>query len=120
MKIIDFGLSKVMGSNELAYEGYGSLPYKTPEQLLGKKYNFSVDIWALGITVYWLIYNNFPVCCQSKHKMKKLLVKYEYNNKDKSNDNNLCFKVLRGALVNDYKKRLNIKDLMKIKDNNEE
>ena len=120
LKIIDFGLSKVMGSNELAYEGYGSLPYKTPEQLLGKKYNFSVDIWALGITVYWLIYNNFPVCCQSKHKMKKLLVKYEYNNKDKSNDNNLCFKVLRGALVNDYKKRLNIKDLMKIKDNNEE
>ena len=119
LKIIDFGLSKVMGSNEFAYEGYGSLPYKTPEQLLGKKYNFSVDIWALGITVYWLLYNNFPVSCQSKHKMKKLLVKYEYN-KDKSNDDNLCFKVLRGTLVNDFKKRLNIKDLMKIKDNDEE
>ena len=117
LKIIDFGLSKVMGSNEFAYEGYGSLPYKTPEQLLGKKYNFSVDIWALGITIYWLIYNTFPVSCQTKHKMKKLLAKYEYNNKDKSHDDNLCFKVLRGTLLNDFKKRLNIKDLMKIKDN---
>ena len=117
LKIIDFGLSKVMGINEFAYEGYGSLPYKTPEQLLGKKYNFSVDIWALGISIYWLIYNNFPVSCQSKHKLKKLLVKYEYNNKDKSVSNLLCYKVLSSTLINDFKKRFNIKELLKLKDN---
>ena len=116
LKIIDFGLSKVMGINEYAYEAYGSLPYKTPEQLSGKKYNFSVDIWALGISIYWLIYNNFPVPCQSKHKMKKLLVKYEYNNKDKSVSNLFCYKILSSTLINDYKKRSNVKELLNVKD----
>ena len=119
VKIIDFGLSKVMGLNEYAYEGYGSLPYKAPEQLLGKKYNFSVDIWALGISVYWLVHNNFPVSSENKHKMKKLIIKYDYkndNNKDIGNENTFYNKILTHTLVNDFRKRFNVIELMKYKD----
>ena len=119
VKIIDFGLSKVMGINEFAYEGYGSLPYKAPEQLLGRKYNFSVDIWALGISVYWLVHNNFPVSSENKHKMKKLIIKYDFkndNNKDNGSDNIFYNKILIHTLVNDYRKRFNIIELMKYKD----
>ena len=119
VKIIDFGLSKVMGTNEFAYEGYGSLPYKAPEQLLGKKYSFSVDIWALGVSVYWLVYNNFPVCSENKHKMKKLIIKYDFKNdgnKVNGNENIFYNKILSYTLVNDYRKRFNIIELMKYKD----
>ena len=119
VKIIDFGLSKVMGINEFAYEGYGSLPYKAPEQLLGKKYSFSVDIWALGVSVYWLVYNNFPVCSENKHKMKKLIIKYDFKNdgnKVNGNENIFYNKILSYTLVNDYRKRFNIIELMKYKD----
>ena len=118
LKIIDFGLSKVMGINEFAYEGYGSLPYKSPEQLLGKKYSFPVDIWALGITIYWLIHNHFPVSTESKHKMKKLIIKYDYkeDNNKIGNDNIFFNKLLSHTLVNDYRKRVKIIELMKYKE----
>jgi calcium/calmodulin-dependent protein kinase I len=121
LKIIDFGLSKVMGVNEYANEGYGSLPYKSPEQLLGKKYSFPVDIWALGITIYWLVYGHFPVSAETKHKMKKLIVKYEYkvnNENDKIVGNESFFynKILTHTLINDYRKRVNILELMKYKE----
>ena len=117
LKIIDFGLSKVMGTNEFAYEGYGSLPYKAPEQLLGKKYSFPVDIWALGISVYWLINNTFPYNCDNKHKMKQLIVKYEYKNDDDNGGDNFFYKkILSHTLVNDFRKRANILELMKYKE----
>ena len=118
LKIIDFGLSKVMGINEFAYEGYGSLPYKSPEQLLGKKYSFPVDIWALGITIYWLIHNHFPVSTESKHKMKKLIIKYDYkDDQNKIGNENIFFnKLFSHTLVNDYRKRAKIIELMKYKE----
>ena len=118
LKIIDFGLSKVMGINEFAYEGYGSLPYKSPEQLLGKKYSFPVDIWALGITIYWLIYNHFPVSAENKHKMKKLIIKYDYkdDNNKIGNENLFYNKIFSHTLVNDYRKRVKIIELMKYKE----
>jgi hypothetical protein len=48
--------------------------------------------------------------------MKKLLVKYEYNNKDKSVSNLYCYKILSSTLINDYKKRSNVKELLNVKD----
>lgn len=53
-KIIDFGLSKTIGKSEFAMENYGSLMFKSPEFFLKKYYNFSIDLWALGITVFYL------------------------------------------------------------------
>ena len=106
-----------MGINEFAYEGYGSLPYKAPEQLLGKKYSFPVDIWALGISVYWLINNTFPYNCDNKHKMKQLIVKYEYKNDDDNGGDNFFYKkILSHTLVNDFRKRANVLELMKYKE----
>ena len=60
IKILDFGLGKILGPNEYCTEPYGTLSYVAPEVLLEKSYNKQVDAWSLGITAYLLIGGNLP------------------------------------------------------------
>ena len=115
LKIIDFGLSKVIGFREQVKDCYGSLPFKSPELILGNYYNFSVDIWALGITIYWLVYGKYPCNGGSRHKTKNLICKYEFKSEEIREDskNELFNEIMLKCLVNDCKKRVNIYDLKK-------
>jgi hypothetical protein len=60
IKIVDFGLSKILGINEKSKEAYGTLSYAAPEIILKKDYNNKVDIWSLGIIMYFLISGYLP------------------------------------------------------------
>lgn len=60
LKIVDFGLSKVLGKTEKSNESYGTLAFAAPELILRKNYNKSIDIWSLGVIVYFLICGNYP------------------------------------------------------------
>ncbi|CAD8097804.1 unnamed protein product [Paramecium primaurelia] len=56
--LIDFGLSAQLTNVEgskLMNENCGTILYMAPEQIQKKKYNRSVDIWALGIVVFNLL-----------------------------------------------------------------
>ena len=66
IKIIDFGLSKIMGFKDFSDDSYGSLPFKSPQQILKHPYDFKVDVWALGISLFWLIYGDFPYTKENK------------------------------------------------------
>jgi hypothetical protein len=113
LKIIDFGLSKVIGYKEFVKDDYGSLPFKSPELINGKFYNFSVDIWALGITIFWLVYEKYPCNGGNRNKTKNLIVDYEYKPEFISNEekNELYNEIMLKCLINDYKKRFNINNL---------
>ena len=110
LKIIDFGLSKIIGFKEFTDDSYGSLPYKSPQQILKQPYDFKVDVWALGISIYWLIYSDFPYTKENKYKMKKNIVNYQFNENciKIGNKNDYVNKVLLNSLVNDFEKRFNI------------
>jgi serine/threonine protein kinase len=60
LKIVDFGLSKVLGITEKSNESYGTLAFAAPELILKKNYNKSIDIWSLGVIVYFLLCGNYP------------------------------------------------------------
>ena len=60
IKILDFGLGKILGPNECCTEPYGTLSYVAPEVLLEKSYNKQVDAWSLGVTAYLLIGGSLP------------------------------------------------------------
>lgn len=60
IKIMDFGLSKILGSSETVTDGFGTLTYVAPEVLKREPYNKSVDIWSLGIIVYYTVCGEFP------------------------------------------------------------
>lgn len=59
-KIVDFGLSKIIGPNETAIEPFGTLGYVAPEVLKKEPYNFSCDLWSLGCIIYALISGSLP------------------------------------------------------------
>ena len=57
IKLIDYGLSRFLSKNELiSGEPFGTLGYAAPEILNGEKYGFKVDIFSLGIVMYYLKY----------------------------------------------------------------
>jgi serine/threonine protein kinase len=60
VKIMDFGLSKVVGIYDSTIEGYGSLCYTTPEIILKRNYNHKVDVWSFGVLLYFCLTRLFP------------------------------------------------------------
>lgn len=59
-KIIDFGMSAIIGENEKLSESYGTLFYVSPEIIKKVSYGKETDIWSFGIIIYFLLYGDFP------------------------------------------------------------
>lgn len=60
LKLVDFGLSKILGPNETSTDPFGTLSYVAPEVLLQKPYGKNVDLWSLGVIVYVLLSGMLP------------------------------------------------------------
>lgn len=59
-KLVDFGLSKIIGPLEQANEPFGTVGYAAPEILLKQRYGRNVDVWSLGVIIYALISGFLP------------------------------------------------------------
>lgn len=68
VKIIDFGLSKTITETEVATESYGTILFTAPEILLKKTYNKQIDIWSLGIVIYYVIFETLPFKSEERIK----------------------------------------------------
>ena len=73
-KIIDFGLSRVLGKFEQCNDPYGSLSFQAPEMLMGKYYDFKVDIWSMGVSVYYLMFGELPFEGKNSEKLKEAIL----------------------------------------------
>lgn len=60
LKIMDFGLSKIMSSSEKSVDGVGTLNYVAPEVLVRDPYNTKADVWSLGIILYFIFTKFLP------------------------------------------------------------
>jgi len=132
LKIIDFGLSKILGVNETTNEPYGSLSYKAPELIMHKDYNSKVDVWSLGITIYYITYKMLPFEEGNREDVKNAIINnpvpYYANNilydlnylKNPINTNNkydkefkssMVFSILKDCLIKNPSKRYDIEQL---------
>jgi Ca2+-binding EF-hand superfamily protein/RIO-like serine/threonine protein kinase len=59
-KLVDFGLSKIVGPSEKCHDPFGTLSYVAPEVLLQKPYDKGVDLWSLGVIIYLLMSGTLP------------------------------------------------------------
>ena len=60
IRLLDFGLSKIIGNDEKCTEPYGTLTFVAPEVLQGKPYDKSVDLWSIGIITFLLLCGYLP------------------------------------------------------------
>jgi len=62
VKIVDFGLAKLVGVTKLTKEGatLGTVAYMSPEQAQGAEVDHGTDIWALGAVLYEMIAGRQP------------------------------------------------------------
>lgn len=75
LKLIDFGFATKIPENTLLKEQIGS-PYNVaPEILLGKEYDFKVDIWAAGVILYNMISGKQPFSADSEEELAEKILK---------------------------------------------
>ena len=60
IRILDFGLSKILGPNQTCDEGYGTPGYAAPEVISRYNYSFEADIWSIGVIMYFLCMRKLP------------------------------------------------------------
>ncbi|MEN8008660.1 MAG: protein kinase, partial [Candidatus Krumholzibacteriota bacterium] len=62
IKILDFGLAKLMGMAGVTKTGVtmGTVRYMSPEQATGEETDHRLDIWSLGLLMYEMATGKFP------------------------------------------------------------
>lgn len=60
IKLIDFGLSKILLPNKKIEVVDGTLSYVSPEALELNMYFAESDVWSIGIVMYLLVYGKLP------------------------------------------------------------
>ena len=59
-KLVDFGLSKIIGPTEKSTEPFGTLGYVAPEVLSKEPYGIACDLWSLGCLAFALLSGCLP------------------------------------------------------------
>jgi tetratricopeptide (TPR) repeat protein len=62
VKILDFGLAKLSGSERVTQEGktVGTIPYMPPEQLQDEDVDERADLWAAGVLLFEMMTGKLP------------------------------------------------------------
>ena len=118
IRILDFGLSKILGSNEKCNEPYGTLTYCAPEIIIDEPYNKAVDLWSLGVMTYLMVSGKLPFNHQDENEIARQVV---YDEPDYSRNpiwkelSPECKDFIQRLLQKDQNKRMTIKEALEHK-----
>ena len=79
LKVMDFGIAKLMSSSGLTKTGtsLGTLSYMSPEQAQGVAADHRTDIWSLGVVLYEMLTADLPFKAEHEAGLLYLIVNEE-------------------------------------------
>lgn len=78
VKLIDFGHAIKYKTGECFNVFAGSLFYLSPEMVKNKKYDYRIDIWALGVLYYEMLYKLPPFYAETDEEIFELIILGQY------------------------------------------
>lgn len=76
--LADFGLARILKNKETLHDSSGTLSYMAPEMFTRDGHSFPVDIWALGVLVYFMLCGYMPFDCDNDDETKQTIMKNDY------------------------------------------
>ena len=114
IKLMDFGLGKILGHKEKTVEGYGTLCFVAPEIVQRTPYNNSVDIWSLGVTLYYIGSRTYPFDSNNDNEIAKKIcyIPVEFPDSIWVKKSKEYKNLISSCLEKDMKKRINIDEIL--------
>lgn len=114
IKLIDFGLSKIIGPKERSKDPFGTIPYAAPEIILRKPYSHSVDIWSLGVTIFFLLTGFHPFDSHDQQELLKKIVREEpdWDADEWKGTSKQAKDLVKKLLTKDKDKRIEIEEVL--------
>lgn len=111
LRLVDFDLSRNISDDALIKQYSGSPLYMPPEVFSLEPHTKMVDIWSLGICLYYMVTDTFPFNADSYHELEEKVLFDEVsfpNNMDLSND---LKDLIKKMLTKDPTKRITIDEI---------
>ena len=116
IRILDFGLGKIIGPNEKCSEPYGTIIYCAPEIILDYPYTKNVDSWSLGVITYIILYGRLPFWDKDRSKLSMQITRinpiYKIGSVHISDE---AKNFIQSLLIKDQYKRMSIKKALEHK-----
>ena len=118
IRILDFGLSKIIGPGETCRESYGTPGYAAPEVIDEENYGKKIDVWSIGAITYFMCSSKLPFDYITKGLKIKNIVINTLNDEIKFKE--VCWKkfskeaiqFIKGCMNKKPEKRLTIKEVL--------
>ena len=106
LKLIDFGMAKIIKDDEKANSFCGTPEYLPPEIITGEGHNKMADWWSFGTLVYEMLFGVPPFFNENIEKMYELITKGELRFPKKFKVSDEAKDFLSKLLVKNQKERL--------------
>lgn len=114
VKIGDFGFAKQFDNNEKSKEKLGSITFLAPEMLTFQGVcPFKADIWALGITFFFMATGDYPFKSSCREDLQKLIINGDVNLNKYQVDQRVRF-LINKMTIKDPKNRSTAEELLRL------